>query len=90
VSPLVSIFMFVRNGAPSVRRAVDSVLAQAHPNIEFVVQDAASTDGTLEILKSYGQRIKLVSEPDAGPHEGLWRVLARCTGERRAGLPGRT
>ena len=79
--PLVSIFMFVRNGAPSVRRAVDSVLAQTYPNIEFIVQDAASTDGTLDILKGYGERIKLVSEPDAGAHEGLWRALNRCTGE---------
>jgi glycosyltransferase involved in cell wall biosynthesis len=80
-APLVSIFMFVRNGAPSIRRAIDSVLAQTHPNIEFIVQDAASTDGTLEILRSYGHRIKLVSEPDAGAHEGLWRALTRCTGE---------
>lgn len=81
MAPLVSIFMFVRNGAPSIRRAIDSVLAQTHPNIEFIVQDAASTDGTLEILKSYGKRIKLVSEPDDGAHEGLWRGLVRCTGE---------
>jgi glycosyltransferase involved in cell wall biosynthesis len=81
VSPLVSIFMFVRNGAPSIRRAVDSVLAQTHPNIEFIVQDAASTDGTLEILKSYSDRIQLVSEPDGGAHEGLWRGLVRCTGD---------
>ena len=51
--------MFVRNGARSVRRAVDSVLAQTYPNIEFVVQDGASTDGTLDILRSYGERIKL-------------------------------
>jgi hypothetical protein len=73
--------MFVRNAAPSIRRAVDSVLGQTYPNIEFIVQDAASTDGTLEILRGYGDRIKLVSEPDDGAHEGLWRALNRCTGE---------
>jgi glycosyltransferase involved in cell wall biosynthesis len=73
--------MFVRNGAPSIRRAIDSVLNQTYPNIEFVVQEAVSTDGTLDILKSYGDRIKLVSESDAGAHEGLWRGLVRCTGE---------
>src|SRR6185503_16204746 len=78
---LVSIFMFVRNGALSIRRAVDSVLSQTYGNIEFVIQDAVSTDGTLEILKSYGDRIKLVSEPDDGAHEGLWRGLTRCTGD---------
>src|SRR6185312_16502829 len=52
----VSIFMFVRNGAPTLRRAIDSVLAQTYPNIEFIVQDGASTDGTLDILRSYGER----------------------------------
>ncbi len=79
--PVVSIFMFVRNGGRSLRRAVDSVLAQTYPNIEFVVQDGASTDGTLELLRGYGDRIKLVSEPDSGPSEGLWRAMSRCTGE---------
>lgn len=80
-APLVSIFMFVRNRAVSIRRAVDSVLAQTYPNIEFLVQDAVSTDGTLEVLKSYGDRIKLVSAPDSGPTEGLWISLNRCTGD---------
>jgi GT2 family glycosyltransferase len=79
--PLVSIFMFVRNGGKSLRRAVESVLAQTYPNIEFVVQDAVSTDGTLDLLRSYGDRIKIVSEPDSGPSEGLWRAMNRCTGE---------
>jgi glycosyltransferase involved in cell wall biosynthesis len=78
--PLVSIFMFVRNGASTIRRAIDSVLAQTYSNIEFIVQDAASTDGTLEILASYGDRLKVVSVPDSGPNEGLWRALRRCNG----------
>jgi len=73
--------MFVLNGARSVRRAVDSVLAQTYPNIEFVIQDGASTDGTLDILKSYGDRIKLKSEPDSNPTEAFWRAILRCTGE---------
>jgi glycosyltransferase involved in cell wall biosynthesis len=79
--PLVSVFMFVRNGGKSLRRAIDSVMAQTYPNIEFVVQDAVSTDGTLDVLRSYGDRIKLVSEPDSGPSEGLWRAMNRCTGD---------
>lgn len=79
--PLVSVFMFVRNGAPTVRRAIDSVLNQTYPNIEFVVQDGASTDDTLEILRGYGDRLKVVSEPDNGPSDGLWRALNRCSGD---------
>ncbi len=73
--------MFVRNGARSVRRAIDSVLAQTYPNIEFVVQDGASNDGTLDILRSYGDRLKLKSEPDSGPDEAYMRAMVRCEGE---------
>jgi Glycosyl transferase family 2 len=81
VKPLVSVFMFVRNGVPSVRRALDSVLAQTYPNIEFIVQDGASTDGTRGILESYGDRLKIVSEADSGPSDGLMRALRRCSGQ---------
>ena len=80
-TPLVSLFMFVRNGEATIRRAIDSVLAQTYPNIEFIVQDGASTDGTLGILRSYGDRLKVVSEPDGGPSDGLWRALNRCSGK---------
>lgn len=80
-APLVSLFMFVRNGVASVRRAIDSVRAQTYPNIEFIVQDGASTDGTLDIIRSYGSGIELISEPDNGPSDGLWRALNRCSGE---------
>jgi glycosyltransferase involved in cell wall biosynthesis len=79
--PLVSIFMFVRNGSASVRRAVQSVRAQTYPNIEFVVQDGASTDDTVEIVREYGEDVKIVSEPDSGTNQGLWRAITRCTGE---------
>jgi glycosyltransferase involved in cell wall biosynthesis len=81
VFPLVSVFMFVRNGAATIRRAIDSVLRQTYPNIEFVVQDGASTDGTLEILRGYGKSLKVVSEPDNGPSDGLLRALNRCSGD---------
>jgi hypothetical protein len=57
------------------------VFAQTYPNIEFVVQDAFSTDGTLDLLRGRGDRVKLVSEPDSGPSEGLWRAMNRCSGE---------
>ena len=80
-TPRVSLFMFVRNGAGTIRRALDSMLAQTYPNIEYIVQDGVSNDGTLEILRSYGDKLVVVSEPDSGPTEGLWRALNRCEGE---------
>ena len=80
--PLVSIISFCKNGASTIRRSIDSVLSQSYRNIEFVIQDGASTDGTVDIIRSYHDpRIKLVSEPDSGPAEGFWKVMNRCEGE---------
>ena len=50
--PLVSIILCVRNGMPHVRHAVESVRSLTYSNYELVVQDGASTDGTLEYLRS--------------------------------------
>ena len=80
--PLVSIISFCKDRASTIRRSIESVLSQSYRNIEFVVQDGVSTDGTLEILKSYNDpRIKLVSEPDSGPAEAFWKVMNRCQGD---------
>ncbi len=79
--PLVSIVCIVKNGVSSIRRAIDSILAQDYPNIEIVVQDGVSTDGTLEILQGYGDKIKLVSEPDSNSAEAFSRAISRITGD---------
>ena len=81
MNPLVSIFCFCRNRKEGMRRAAESVLAQTYRPIEFVVQDGASDDGTVELLRSYGEEIKLVSEKDAGPEEAFWKAMRRCEGE---------
>jgi glycosyltransferase involved in cell wall biosynthesis len=80
--PLVSIICFCKDRASTIAGCVESVLGQSYKNIEFVVQDGASTDGTLEILRSYqDDRIKIVSAPDSGHSEAFWKVLNRCQGE---------
>jgi tetratricopeptide (TPR) repeat protein len=79
--PLVSVFSFVKNRVGSIRRSIESVLAQDYPNVEIIVQDGASTDGTLEILQEYGNKIKLVSEPDNGASDAMFRTLSRVRGE---------
>lgn len=82
--PLVSIICFCRNRASMIRRCIESVIGQSYSNIEFVVQDGASVDGTFEILREYADRddrIKLISAPDSGPAEAFWKVLHRCRGE---------
>ena len=80
--PLVSIMSFCKDRAPTIRRSIESVLSQSYRNFELVVQDGASTDGTLEILKSYDDpRIKIVSQKDSGVAEAFWRALNRCQGD---------
>jgi glycosyltransferase involved in cell wall biosynthesis len=82
---LVSILSVVKNRAYTIRRCVESVLSQDYSNIEFIIQDGASTDGTLEVLQEYAQRhpgrIKIVSEPDSSGGEAFFRALKRCTGD---------
>jgi predicted O-linked N-acetylglucosamine transferase (SPINDLY family) len=81
VTPRVSVFLFCKDRAHTIRRSVESVLAQTFPDFEYVIQDGASTDGTLEILREYEDpRIRLRSEPDT-PAEAFWRALRRCRGE---------
>lgn len=79
--PTVSVIMFCKNRSQTIRRAIDSILQQTYPNVEVIVQDGASTDGTLEILQSYGDAIKLISQPDSGNNEAFHKALQRCTGE---------
>jgi hypothetical protein len=79
--PLFSIICTVKNRASLIRQAVESVLAQDDEAVEIVVQDGVSTDGTLEILREYGDRLNLVSTPDRGAVDGLFRALRRARGE---------
>lgn len=82
-NPTVSIVTICRNSERTIRRCIESVLSQHYTNIEYIIQDGASTDRTLDIIKEYkDDRIKLVSEPDAaGPSEAYFKGLCRCTGD---------
>ncbi len=68
---------------PRVARALDSILAQRHKHeVELIVVDAASTDGTMEILEGYGDRIAtLISEPDNGIYDGMNKGIHHATGD---------
>lgn len=79
--PLVSIVMPTRNHAQFIRAAIDSVLQQDYPNIELLVRDGLSTDGTLDILRSYGERISWVSEKDAGQTDAINKGMLTAKGE---------
>jgi len=65
-----------------IRRTIDSVLAQQGPfSLEHLVVDGGSTDETIAILRSYGNRIRWVSEPDAGQADALNKARAMATGD---------
>jgi glycosyltransferase involved in cell wall biosynthesis len=55
------------NGALFLAEALDSIVAQTHPAFEIVVADDGSTDDTLAIAARYGQRVRIVTQPNAGP-----------------------
>jgi glycosyltransferase involved in cell wall biosynthesis len=74
------------NQACFLRRTLDSVLTQTYPHIDYVVIDGGSSDGSVEILKSYGDRFAWVSEQDSGQAHALNKGFARTRGAIRAYL----
>jgi glycosyltransferase involved in cell wall biosynthesis len=81
-----SILMPVYNREKYVRQAVDSVLSQAFTDHELLVVDDGSTDGSAEVLESYGNRIRLIRQPNQGPEVARNRALALARGEYIVGL----
>jgi glycosyltransferase involved in cell wall biosynthesis len=77
----VSFVIPTRNQAPFIRRCLDSVLAQRIDDREVWVLDGLSADGTQEILASYGDRIRWVSEKDGGQSDAVNKGVQRAGGE---------
>src|SRR6478672_5112978 len=69
--PWISVVIPNFNRVDTLKSAIDSVLTQDYPNVECIVVDAASTDGTIELLKSYGERITWISRPDRGAFDAI-------------------
>jgi glycosyltransferase involved in cell wall biosynthesis len=80
-TPLISVVTPALNNHEFIRETIDSVLAQDYPRVELIVMDGGSTDGTLDILRSYGDRIDWHSEPDKGQSDALNKGFARTSGD---------
>jgi GT2 family glycosyltransferase len=80
--PRISIVTVVRNNAKTIRRAIESVLNQSYTNIEYIVIDGGSTDGTLEIIQEFNDRLALwISEPDDGIFDAMNKGVSLTGGD---------
>jgi glycosyltransferase involved in cell wall biosynthesis len=78
----ISVITAVFNNRDTIAEALDSALTQTHPDVELVVIDGGSTDGTVAVLQRYADRLAvLVSEPDHGIYDALNKGIARADGE---------
>jgi len=78
----ISIITVVWNNKETIQDAVNSVLNQTYKNIEYIIIDGASTDGTIEIIQSYGDKIsKFISEPDGGLYDAMNKGIELSNGD---------
>lgn len=78
----ISVITSVYNNKAFIAEAIESVLSQTYDNIEYIVIDGASTDGTVEIIEQYADNIDIfVSEPDKGIYDGLNKGIEKATGD---------
>lgn len=79
---LVSVVTVVFNGEKHLEQTIQSVLTQTYGNIEYIIIDGGSTDGTLDIIKKYEDRLAYwVSEPDNGISDAFNKGIIKATGE---------
>lgn len=78
----ISIVTVSFNQAAYLERTICSVLDQRYGNLEYIIIDGGSTDGSQAIIEKYAPQLAYwVSEKDGGMYDGLQKGLARCTGD---------
>lgn len=77
----ISVITISFNSASTIRDTIESVLSQDYPDVEYIVVDGKSKDETVEILKSYGDKIKWISEPDKGIYDAMSKGVKLATGD---------
>jgi len=81
-NPTLSVITIVYNNVRDIERTILSVVNQTYSNIEYVVVDGLSHDGTLDIIKKHQGKIsKLISEKDEGIYDAMNKGLAAATGD---------
>lgn len=77
----VSIITVTFNSEKYLEDTLESIFSQSYPDIESIVIDGKSTDGTLGILQKYQNKIKYISEPDTGIYDAMNKGIALATGD---------
>jgi glycosyltransferase involved in cell wall biosynthesis len=81
-NPTLSVITIVYNNVRDIERTMLSVLGQTYTNIEYIIIDGLSNDGTLQVINKYQDRIsKLISEKDKGIYDAMNKGLAIATGD---------
>jgi glycosyltransferase involved in cell wall biosynthesis len=81
-NPKLTVITIVYNNVRDIERTMRSVLNQSYSNIEYVIVDGLSNDGTLQVIEKYQSRVsKLISEKDNGIYDAMNKGLAMATGD---------
>jgi glycosyltransferase involved in cell wall biosynthesis len=77
-----TIITVCKNSAKFLEETIMSVIEQTYPNIQYIVIDGGSTDGTIDIIKRYSTKINYwISEPDSGMYYAINKALLQATGD---------
>lgn len=80
--PLITVITVVFNGVATLENTIQSVIAQSYENIEYIMIDGGSADGTLDIIKKYDHAIDCwLSEPDCGIYDAFNKAIRLARGE---------
>ena len=80
--PKITVVTVCYNAEREIGRTIQSVIDQTYDNVEYIIVDGASSDGTMTEIKKYHNRIsKIVSEPDSGIYNAMNKAAQMATGE---------
>lgn len=82
LNPVVSIVTVCYNAVKTIEETIKSVISQDYQNIEYIIVDGGSKDGTLEVIKKYEKKItRWISEPDKGIYDAMNKGIIMASGE---------
>ncbi len=81
-TPRVTIVTVCKNAVDSIEKTIKSVVTQSYPNLEYIIIDGASTDGTQSIIKTYEKHLAhFRTEPDKGIYDAMNKGIRHATGD---------